>query len=391
MEQKGKKILVLNYEYPPVGGGGGAACRLICAELARKGYQVRVQTSRVRGLPPVAVEDGVRVYRGFCFRRYADRCSVLEMAFFLIGNLPHALRHALFWKPDLIHVHFAVPTGVLAWITHKLTRVPYVLTTHLGDVPGALPEQTDHLFRLIQPLTRPIWRNASAITAVSDFVRELGEKAYGRPVTTIFNGLEPVAPKAPPESPPPTRFVFAGRFNPQKNLVFLLRIMAHLTQWDWNLTLIGDGPERAALVSAIENLQLNQRVKLTGWETPEMVDIGIANSHVLLLPSRSEGLPMVGLRALAFGLAIMGSDIGGLRDVVEHGGNGFLVALDDRAAWTDAFRRLLTSPGKLAAFGTRSLAMAQRFRIEHVVAEYEAIFDPVMERGIRENPPPRQA
>ena len=66
------------------------------------------------------------------------------------------------WKPDLIHVHFAVPAGALAWILRRLTGIPYVLTAHLGDVPGGVPEKTGRWFRWIYPFTPPIWKKSEA-------------------------------------------------------------------------------------------------------------------------------------------------------------------------------------------------------------------------------------
>ena len=141
------KILVVNYEYPPVGGGGGRVAAQIAGELARRGHEVRVQTSRTGGLPRQEMVAGVDIRRSFSFRRKPDTCSVLEMAGYMVSNTWPVLGTARTWRPDVMHVHFAVPAGPVAWVAHQLTGVPYVLTAHLGDVPGGTPEQTDHLDR----------------------------------------------------------------------------------------------------------------------------------------------------------------------------------------------------------------------------------------------------
>ena len=86
------------------------------------------------------------------------------------------------------------PTGPLALATKLLTGVPYVLTAHLGDVPGGVPEQTDHLFRLVGPLVKPVWRAARQVTAVSRFTAELAARAYGVEPTVIPNGVPPIPP-----------------------------------------------------------------------------------------------------------------------------------------------------------------------------------------------------
>ena len=91
-------------------------------------------------------------------RRAADTCTVPEMGLYIATSLLPTLRHCWQWKPDVVHAHFAMPTGVLAWTAKRLARVPYVLTAHLGDVPGGVPTQTDRLFRYLGPAASAIWR-----------------------------------------------------------------------------------------------------------------------------------------------------------------------------------------------------------------------------------------
>ena len=190
------RILILNYEHPPIGGGGGRLGAKVGAGLVARGHQVRVLTGGMAHLPMESVEQGMEVRRLRTFRRREDTCSVPEMALWVAAAIPAAVVEIRRWKPDVIHAHFAVPTGVVAWIVGKVTGVPYVLTAHLGDVPGGVPEQTGNLFRWIQPLTVPLWNDAAATTAVSSFVAGLAEKAYGIKPQVILNGME-IPPRAP--------------------------------------------------------------------------------------------------------------------------------------------------------------------------------------------------
>ena len=184
------KILTLCYEYPPLGGGAGRVAKSIAEGLAARGHEVRFQTGGMPHLPKHERIGGVDVYRTNSFRQREEACSVFEMGLFVLTSFLPTLRHLRTWKPDVMHVHLAVPTGALAFAAHGCTGVPYVITAHLGDVPGALPEQTDHLFRRLGPFIRPIWKNAARISAVSEFVRQLAQRAYGREITTIFNAVD---------------------------------------------------------------------------------------------------------------------------------------------------------------------------------------------------------
>ncbi|HYR57682.1 MAG TPA: glycosyltransferase, partial [Chthoniobacteraceae bacterium] len=313
------KILVLCYEYPPIGGGGGNIAKAVAEQLAARGHEVRVQTAALGRRSKRETLGGVEIFRTASLRRVPDTCTVPEMGLYIFTSLRPTLRHIREWKPDIIHAHFAVPTGVLAWLAHKLTGMPYVITAHLGDVPGGVPEQTDKMFRRVAPLARRIWRDAAAATAVSSFVQELAQQAYGRKVERILNGIDlSDAPVAPPPPNSPRRLVFIGRLNPQKNPVFFIDALAQLRDVSpWILTLIGDGPLMGEVRAAIARHDLARRINVTGWLAPAQVHRILAESDILCMPSISEGLPMVGIEALKFGLAIVASDIPGLRDVID--------------------------------------------------------------------------
>lgn len=366
---------MLNYEYPPVGGGGGAVSRQVARHLAARGHEVGVQTAHWGNLPKVETVGGVEIRRHFAFRRRKDRCSIFEMVLFVLAGLWPVWRRVKRERPDLLHVHFAVPTGLLALAVHKLTGVPYVLTAHLGDVPGGVPQQTDHWFRWIKPLTNVVWNKAAGATAVSEFVRHLAEASYHVPVRTLRNGVALPAleeGQLAPHQPP--RMMFAGRFNPQKNLLFLVEVLRILKPLPWTCRLIGDGPEMEMVKKAIADAALETRAVLTGWITPAEVDEALASSDLLLLPSHSEGLPVVAAKALAYGLAVVGSDIGGLRDVVIHDDNGWLLDHGDAESFAKRLGELLQNPGKLAQMRAASRAHADQFDIRRIIDGYERLF-----------------
>jgi glycosyltransferase involved in cell wall biosynthesis len=372
------RILVLNYEFPPVGGGGGRVAEDICRALVSRGHTIRVLTSHVAGLPRQERRFGFDIYRASAFRSRRDRCTPLEMTAYVGLGAGRAVRDALCWKPDLIHAHFAVPTGALAWLTHQVTRIPYVLTAHLGDVPGGMPSQTDRLFRLVKPFTIPIWKSAAAITAVSEYTRRLAVSAYGLPVETVFNGvnLDDCRPGSTGANAP-RRLVFAGRFNPQKNLVFLVDLLGRIRDLPWTMELLGDGEQRAAVEARIATLGLGERIRLRGWVPPEKVEAVMQKGDILVLPSLTEGLSVVAVRALAYGLAVLASDAGGNIDIVRDGTNGFLCPVNDLEAFERRLRTMLASDERLAAMKRASRTLSHAFDLQAIARRYEEIFEAV--------------
>ncbi len=105
------RILIVNYEFPPIGGGGGIATYYIARELCRKGHSVSVLTSRFRELRWHEELEDIQIYRVPVLRKRRDYCSVLEMATFILSSLPMLFYLLLTRKFDLLHIFFGVPSG----------------------------------------------------------------------------------------------------------------------------------------------------------------------------------------------------------------------------------------------------------------------------------------
>jgi len=304
------------------------------------------------------------------------------MGLFLLAGFLPVVRQACAWRPHLVHAHFAVPTGVLSFFIHLLTGIPYVLSTQLGDVPGGVPYQTDHLFKWLKPCTVPIWRAAAMVTAPSDHIRTLARQSYpGVPMEVAYNAVDlegqPASPVAPHH---PVRLIFAGRFSPQKNLPFLMQVLGEVKDLGWQLEMLGDGPEMPLIKEQAKAVGLQGRVNFHGWVVPERVAEVMSRGDILILPSLSEGLPLVGVQALAAGLAILGSDIGGVAELVRPGGNGFLCPVHDLQVFAEALRVMLTTEGLLAQMKAESRRLAATFDIKKTAVQFDNLFREVVKR-----------
>lgn len=369
------KILVLTHEYPPVGGGGGQVAQDICHGMVERGHEITVVTSHMKGFPKEENDQGVFLHRIPALRREAFRADLIAMGGYVLSGLWACYRLIKRWQPDLIHVHFAVPGGALAWMLSKMTGIPYLMTIHLGDVPGGAPQKTGAWFKWVKPFTPPIWRDAKRVIAVSEFTRQLALKHYQCEIEVIPNGvdLEHLQPTDIQIQEPP-RIVFAGRLMAQKNPLQIVHTLAELQDLPWQCVLIGDGPLMPKLRQVIAEYGLQERFTLPGWVTPEEVLEWFDKSDILFMPSLSEGLPVVGVKALAKGLAFVVSDIGGFVDLVDNGKNGYLVKLGDQAGLVNALHENLSDPAALLKARRSSLDLASRFDIETITDAYEAIF-----------------
>lgn len=372
------RILVLTHEFPPVGGGGGQAALDTCQGLVQRGHEVHLLTAHMEGLNHHEDLEGIQVRRVSSLRRIPYQAGLLSMLGFILAGLLVGSNHIRSWRPDVIHVHFAVPAGVVAWILSRMYDVPYILTAHLGDIPGGVPTKTSRWFRWIYPFTPRIWQDADQVVAVSEYSRQLALKYYQVDINVIPNGvnLNVLDPGIIEVSKPP-QITFAGRFVSQKNPITIVQIMAQLRDLDWQFSMIGDGPLRSYVEEEIENADLQDRFTLTGWVTPDEVITFLRNSDVLFMPSSTEGLPIIGVQALAMGLAIVGSRVGGFVDIVDQGKNGFLYPPEDTEAMQIVLRKFISNPEELLAFRKQSRKRSSRFNINRVVDDYVKIFEKV--------------
>jgi glycosyltransferase involved in cell wall biosynthesis len=375
-------ILVVIHEFPPIGGGGGRAAQDICARLAKRGHDVTILTAHMNGLSLKEEKDGLCVIRVPSFRTQAFAASFGTMIAFVLAGLWAGLRLIGEKRPDVIHAHFAVPAGALAFALSALTGIPYMLTAHLGDVPGGVPEKTDKWFRWIMPFTHMIWMRAKQVVAVSEFTRELALAHYPVKITVIPNGtdLEKVTPSRIKINRPP-RLAFAGRLVSQKNPLAIIRVLARLKNLNWRCALLGDGPLFEEVKREIDKADMQDRFDLPGWVTPEEVLEWFSRSDILFMPSSSEGLPVVGVQALAEGLAIVASRIGGFIDLVNHEENGFLVDVGDEDQFRRCLEMLISDPSLLLQFRHSSLSKADTFGIDRIASQYEKLLQEVSHGG----------
>jgi glycosyltransferase involved in cell wall biosynthesis len=139
------------------------------------------------------------------------------------------------------------------------------------------------------------------------------------------------------------------------------------------MDLLGDGPLMGPMKEKVRRAGIDDRVRFHGWVTPETVEAVMGESDVLFLPSLSEGMPVVGSRALGAGIAIVGSDVGGINDLVSNGENGLLCPVNDADSFERALRRILASEELLSSMKRASRERAWKLDLKAIADRYEQI------------------
>ena len=333
-------ILILNSEYPPIGGGAGNASAHIARELVKLGHQVSVLTAAYRGLPREQEQDGVRIIRLPGLRRSAHRSDALEQLLFMLVATIWGFACVLKLRPDVSLAFFGAPSGVAAWAWSHLRRLPYIVCLRGGDVPGFRPYDFGWMHRLLGPLLHLVWRRAAAVVANSRGLKELAKQFDdAASIQVIPNGVELATFEVAQRQWTPARMLFVGRLVYQKGLDVLLEALAGLTNAEWKLRLVGDGPQRAWLEKRAQELGLRARIELGGWLGRGELPAAYGAANLFVYPSRHEGMPNALLEAMASGLPAVATRIAGNEELVVEGETGRLVAVEQaeelRAALAD--------------------------------------------------------
>ena len=363
--------------YPTYGGSGAVATELGIA-LAERGHEVHFITYRQpfrlpSFLPRIFFHEvDVGRYPLFEFPPY-DLALAVRMHEVVKG-------HGL----ELLHCHYAIPHATSAWIAREMLRENgedvHVLTTLHGTditIVGQDPS--------FYPITKFSIEKSDRITAVSQYLREETCRAFGcegPEIEVIHNFIDPDIYNR--EKYPPLLKDEFGRSRPilmhlsnfrtVKRVRDVIRIYAEVNrELPSVLVMIGDGPDRPAAEEEARMLGVEQSVSFLG--KLDLIAPLLAAADLFLLPSQSESFGLSALEALASGVPVVGTDAGGLREVVRNGETGFLCEVGDVAGMAAASLRILsdrkrwTEMSRLAAADAR-----ERFSRDAIVTKYESLY-----------------
>ena len=369
------RILIINSEYPPIGGGAGNASANLARCLASIGYDITVVTAHFHGQPKLEIHEGVTIYRIPALRRRQDRSTAFEQLTFIAAASLHTFGLIRKTKPTATLAFFGVPSGVVAWLLKKLYRIPYIVSLRGGDVPGFRPYDFKTFHKLIGPFLRVIWHQADAVIANSRGLRDLAlafDSSIEIPI--IPNGVDATRYTSQSRNWLPPQLFSVGRIVHQKGLDLGLRALAGLKDLDWHWNIAGDGPQMNTLKSLARELGMADRVTFLGWQSREELEKDYHQANLFLFPSRHEGMPNAVLEAMSSGLPVVATRIAGSEELVLDGVTGLLVNPEDVDSLRDGLSRLIVEEKMRMQMGQASRQRVEtEYSWEHVARQYSTI------------------
>jgi glycosyltransferase involved in cell wall biosynthesis len=369
--------------------------------LVRRGHAVCVVTP---GRPELAAReefDGVEVVRfpfplppDLSYGRVAQSQVGPKGKLSRLAIMGKYLRHqyratlveARRTQADVIHAHWAIPTGPAAVTAARRLGIPSVITMHGGDVYVNPSQGYDFPTRwYVRPVLRWTLRHADALTAITDDCRQHALRA-GAPderMRIVLNGADlrrfSPAPNGNADVPPyGPRMIFACRqLFPRKGIRFLIEAAAQLraTFPDLELVLAGDGFERPELERLAEERGIAGQTTFLGWVANAELPRYYRAAAVSVIPSLEEGFGIPAAEAMGCEVPVVASDAGGLPEVVEDGVTGRVVPRGDAGALADAIAGLLSDPALRHRMGKAGRERALRlFDWDRSAEQFEATY-----------------
>ena len=287
---------------------------------------------------------------------------------------------------DLLHVHYAIPHSVSAYLASQMLagKLPFVTTLHGTDVTLV---GTDPSFL---PITSFSIEQSPGVTSISEYLKRRTIEVFGvgEEIRVIPNFVNCELYRPEPNADLRARYVRAdeavlmhlSNFRPVKRISDCVHILAKVNAAiSSRLLMVGDGPDRVQAQALARELGLEERVIFLG----KQIDVAplLAIADLMLLPSEMEGFGLAALEAMACGVPPIASDVGGLPEVIHHDRDGFLLPVGDIDGMAEAARNVLGDPARRKALGAAAREKAlTRFSADKIIPQYEQYYRDVCGR-----------
>lgn len=357
------RIAVLVERFPPKGQGGTEiATYFMAMHLARRGHDVHVITLLDEGMPYESCE------KGFFIHRIPLKKIRIFGAFFYWYAVLRTIRKI---DPDIVHVQ-SLFSGMPALFSKKLLKIPYAVWGQGSDV--YLPKG------FIKWTSRMVMKNADSAIALTRDMKRAMQDICDRDIVIVPNGINLAdlsgEPRRKDEADHGKRILFVGRLSPVKGVQYLITAMkqVHDTIPDARLNIIGDGREREMLEALSVQLGIQEYVEFSGKVPHEKVLSLMQQADVFVLPSLSEGFPMVIIEALACGLPVVASRVGGMPEIITDDTNGYLVEAKDDTAVANKIIVLLQDEKLRKKISDNNRQLVRKYTWENITIELEKIY-----------------
>lgn len=374
---------MINYEYPPLGGGGSNATKYILEQFS-KGFDVEIDlvtTSSKNYYYTQSISSKVKIYFLPIKKKHLHYWKEREIFEFLIKAILFTRKLFRKKKYNLTHAIFGFPSGFIPFLYRNL---PYIISLRGSDVPG-FNVRFNLQYIFLKPLFYLIWKNAVFTTVNSRELKELaGRTLKNKTFEIIPNGIDmnEFQGKTQYREDPNSviKVLTVSRLIKRKRIEDLLHSVKILKKFkmDIDLTIIGEGNNEMSLKNLAKKLNIAKNTHFKGYIPHSDLPNYYKEADVFVLPSLNEGMSNTALEALASGLPLILTNVGGSSELITD--NGFIVNVRKPKQIADEIRKLYNNPDLNRKMGVNSRLHARHFDWKNVATKYFKLYKAIMNR-----------
>jgi glycosyltransferase involved in cell wall biosynthesis len=371
------KVLAIIHGFHPLRGGAETAALEIASRARREGVETIVLTARMGSSPPEEEVRGVRVIRTRLLPRGLGPAGPGAMLAFAASALRRG--HHFADEVDLVHAHFTLPAGLIALALLRTRGRPYLVTLPGSDVPGYSERPFSRLYSLTTPLVRRVWRGASRVVAVSEDLRRCALRIDPTArIEIIPSGVDTARhASADGVGREPGRILLVGRLIPLKGQAVFLRALARVQEryrGPLFAEIVGAGPDLEHLRSEAARLGLSPVVSIPGFVSDDALAAQFARASLFVMPSLNDAGPLAVLEAMAAGLPVVASRVGGIPEALA-GVDALLVPPGDEVALAEAIIAVLSDPGRARNMARECRTKALTLDWDRITSRYVSVYE----------------
>lgn len=367
-------ILILNYEYPPLGGGAGMVTQHLANEFSTLGHQVTILTTWYIGESTYSVDGNITIIRLTSKRKFAYQSNPVEMYDWIKKAISYSKSHFSKSQFDVVLANFTLPGAAVAIYLKKKFNLPYVILSHGHDIPWFSPKQMFFWHLLFYPVLKYLLLESRYNILLTTQLKKNADNFLGGKHTSknkvISNGLLPFNVRTGFNAEDKViNALFVGRLVDQKDPMTVVRAFKFLQQQQIpiHLKFIGDGKLKDDIERYIIDNNLNN-IELVGKISQSQVVEEYSNAHILIAPSREEAMSLVILEAVASGVYVFATEVSGNREVIFEGINGDFVKYNNpeniatkiKLFYEDKFMKNYTYPKLMIEFMMKNYSWKSR-------------------------------
>ncbi len=375
-----KKILMLNYEFPPLGGGASPVSYEIARRLTdTENFDIDVITMGYKKLPQYEkISKNLRLHRVKCWRSKKEICYPWEQLTYLVSAYLKCRKLLQENKYDLCFCHFIIPTGILALELKKEFGLDYIITSHGSDVPGYNTDRFKFLHKFTGSILRKICNNAKIIITPSQFLKKLIinniDPGVKNKIKYIPNGIE-MNKFARKEK---KKYILStGRLLERKGFQYLIKAVSG-KDIGYKIHICGDGP----MLGELKKLAKVSKTKIIfhGWlnnNFQEYKDL-LGQASIYCLMSSKENASISLLEAMSAGCAVITTNVSGCPETIATA--GLLVNPKDYLDLNKKILSLINNQKNLLMYQKKAIERIENFfDWKIIIKKYEDLLKTTLE------------